>query len=196
MLFTFLLCEEVTDFELSPFYSYLNQLLLIRQQARTFQGTPCRTMVRKYLRKPEGILSNRAKLGDAIRAVKYEGISANKAAKRFNVGKSTLLRHLKNQNLTICPTTGAVSGFRKMGRSFVFDETEEESLVQCLRKCSEAFHGLTTSEIKTLAYVYAIRKNLKIPQAWRERKQVGTEWYRGFMRTHPDISAAKVDDAE
>ena len=71
---------------------------------------------------------------------------------------------------------------------FVFDEGQEVLLVECLLKASALYYGLSTSEVKSLAYKYAAQQNLNIPRSWVAAKQADSDWLSGFMKRHPNLS--------
>ncbi|KAF2884452.1 hypothetical protein ILUMI_21718 [Ignelater luminosus] len=53
--------------------------------------------------------------------------------------------------------------------------------------------GLTTSELKILAYELAVRNN-KQNTFSEEKGQAGKDWIQGFLRRHPDLSLRKPEN--
>ncbi|KAF2887993.1 hypothetical protein ILUMI_18180, partial [Ignelater luminosus] len=53
--------------------------------------------------------------------------------------------------------------------------------------------GLTTSELKKLAYELAVRNN-KQNKFSEEKGQAGKDWIQGFLRRHPDLSLRKPEN--
>lgn len=153
-------------------------------------------MVKNYRRKTEGV--NRQSLSDAVKAIKNDGMKIAHAAKEFKISVGVLNRNLKTGTLQLDSVTGKVIGIERKagGNTRIFDKSEEANLVQCLTRCSERFFGLTPLEIKALVYEYANIKRLKMPPVWKEKKQVGLDWYKSFMQSHPEFSARKIREME
>ena len=62
------------------------------------------------------------------------------------------------------------------------------SLANYLEKCSGMFHGLTTKNIRTLAYEMACLNRIEVPATWTEKQIAGREWLFGFLRRHETLA--------
>ncbi|XP_030754595.1 uncharacterized protein LOC115881307 [Sitophilus oryzae] len=54
-------------------------------------------------------------------------------------------------------------------------------------------YGLTKTEVRTLAYQYAIANNKPHPSSWDQNKIAGKEWLRQYLRRHGDLSLRKPE---
>ena len=70
----------------------------------------------------------------------------------------------------------------------VFSEEDETVLTSYLLKASAVFFGLTPLEVRKLAYQWAVKKNIKVPQKWLETEVAGVEWFSGFLKRNPELS--------
>lgn len=57
-----------------------------------------------------------------------------------------------------------------------------------LLKSADIYYGLSPKEVRKLAYDYARKLNLKIPQSWTARQMAGADWFSSFMKRHPTLS--------
>ncbi len=95
-------------------------------------------MVRNYVRKTDRFKWSTEDLERAAQAHKVDGESVRKAAAKYGVPNSTLLRFIKGN----CAT--GQSGRIKP----VFNAAQETELENYLIKCQEMAYGLTASSVK------------------------------------------------
>lgn len=57
-----------------------------------------------------------------------------------------------------------------------------------LKKGIEHYYGLSITELKEVAYEYALKVKVKVPQAWADMNMAGRQWYYGFMLRHKEFS--------
>ena len=50
------------------------------------------------------------------------------------------------------------------------------------------FHGLTTKNVRTLAYEMAFLNRIEMPATWTEKQIAGREWLFGFLRRHETLA--------
>ena len=72
--------------------------------------------------------------------------------------------------------------------SQIFNQEQETSLANYLEKCSCMFHGLTTKNVRTLAYEMAFLNRIEMPATWTEKQIAGREWLFGFLRRHETLA--------
>jgi hypothetical protein len=75
----------------------------------------------------------------------------------------------------------------------IFEKHMEESLAQYLLKCSSMFYGLSPKKTRQLAYQFAVRNSLKIPDTWKIKKMAGKDWFSAFLRRNPNLSIRKPE---
>ena len=73
----------------------------------------------------------------------------------------------------------------------MFTPQQELGLKKYLECAFDIHFGLTTQEIRKLAFEYAHYHKLKIPVTWTSNKSAGVEWQKAFLSRHPDISIWK-----
>lgn len=152
-------------------------------------------MVRKFQRKTDHGKTTPDVMLQAVRHVKLNGISCNKAAIKFGIPRNTLRRYMdkipekdiynNEQTVPSIPT-----GYWKNRQ--VFNEANEKELVNILQHASEIFFGLNQKEVRILSYQMAVKNNLTIPKSWTERKQAGSEWQIKFLEKHKNIHIRKA----
>lgn len=117
---------------------------------------------------------------NAIDAVKGGQMGWLKAAKLFNVPQATLRRRANDINKR------AKGCAKILGRfSTTFSEDEERDFVEHILLLESRLFGITTTEIKKLAFEFATKNG--IPNRFKARI-AGREWLRGFRMRHPEIS--------
>lgn len=123
---------------------------------------------------------NEQAMQNAIDAVKNNEMGWLKAATLFNVPQATLRRRANDINKR---AKGCV---KVLGRfSTTFSEDEEREFVEHILLLESRLFGITTKEIKELAFEYATKNG--IPNRFKDRS-AGREWLRGFRMRHPEIS--------
>lgn len=55
-------------------------------------------------------------------------------------------------------------------------------------KCSKIYYGLSISELKRLAYDFAIKCGIEYSPEWDEMKMAGRKWYEFFKKRHPSLT--------
>ena len=64
----------------------------------------------------------------------------------------------------------------------------QELLEEYLLKASALYYGLSTNEVKSLAFEYAAKLGLKIPNLWVATQKAGSDWLSGFIKRHPSLT--------
>ncbi|KAK0162410.1 hypothetical protein PV327_006190 [Microctonus hyperodae] len=145
-------------------------------------------MVRNYKRKGEQQKWSQESMQAAVDTV-VEGVMGYfKAATKFGVPQSTLERHVKlrrgNPTLQVKKTLGKYK--------CVFSEEQENELVDYLKNLEQRNCGLTSKEVRCLAYQLASRNNHDHPFN-KEEEIAGNDWFFGFRRRHPELAFRKSD---
>lgn len=133
-------------------------------------------MVRKYVRKTKA--PDKENLAKAL-VLHEEGLSIRKAARETGISHVTLSRAVNNK------------GYSKQHK--VFSTEMEEELVEYLLTCSRINHGLTTTDLKKLAYSFATSNQIKTPTSWSQHKSTGKDWAFSFLQRHKNISVRKLE---
>jgi len=69
----------------------------------------------------------------------------------------------------------------------IFSCDQEKELKAYAFQCSAMFYGLTTVEMRSLAYQTAKTNNIAMPDKWVENKIARKFWLYGFMKRNPDM---------
>lgn len=56
------------------------------------------------------------------------------------------------------------------------------------KKCCLLYHGLRITELKELAYQYAVKVQADYPESWAKDGMAGKHWYYSFMKRHRVLS--------
>lgn len=116
------------------------------------------------------------KLQEAIDKVQKGEISKRKAEAVYGVPRKTLSRHID----------GKVKKPGNLGRfGTVLGDEFENALVQHAIKLQHMLFGLSTTDIRQLAFELAERQKIKHPF---QNDKAGKTWLRGFLKRHPDLA--------
>lgn len=61
-----------------------------------------------------------------------------------------------------------------------------------LLKSAAMYYGLSTRDVRNLAYGFAKKLSLRVPAKWIENGRAGEDWFCGFMKRHPQLSLRKT----
>lgn len=136
-------------------------------------------MPSKYARKTNQQNWDPNSMAAAIEAVK-SGTSLQKAAKQHNVPATTLFRRLR--------MPAEFQMIKQLGRfRNVFSSEQENMIVEYILKMEGRLFGLTISDLKSLAYQFATRNNIK-HNFNDDKEQAGKDWVIGFLKRHKNLS--------
>ncbi|XP_042204018.1 MFS-type transporter clz9-like [Homarus americanus] len=139
-------------------------------------------MPRKYVRISNRGGWNTEAMQNAISAVKEKKMGVKAASKEFNVPKTTLRRRVKEKNKIATGSTKMLGPL-----TTVFSNEQEEELVAHILSMEDRFFGLTTRDVRYIAFQAEERNNLD----HKFNKTVGLagkDWLLGFLRRHPQLS--------
>ena len=100
-------------------------------------------------------------------AVEPGSLSLQAAAQEYTISKSSLPRKIK-----VNKETSYINLYFDEQHKYIFNKTQEDELSIYLRQASNMHYGLDVRETKQLAYQYAIKNDIKIPENWKRVKQL------------------------
>ncbi|XP_049796624.1 uncharacterized protein LOC126213079 [Schistocerca nitens] len=112
------------------------------------------------------------------------GKSFRGASKEFQVPLMTLKRYVRKQ----LSQDTEISYSSTYNKSQVVSTEEENSLCEYLKTASKLHHGLSAKSVRAFAYQFSSENKKKIPENWKKEGKAGNDWFRGFMRRHPELS--------
>lgn len=139
-------------------------------------------MPRKYVRKTDQQSWDSDNMLRAIDAVRNNEMGLLWASKTFSIPKSTLLRRIKDINNEATLNKKVLGSMRP-----VFSEEQEEELVDYLLDMEKRYYGLSTRDIRSLAFQYAEKNKLK-HSFNRDVGLAGVDWLSRFRKRHPEFS--------
>lgn len=141
-------------------------------------------MPRKHQRVTDRIFSADV-MKTATADVLSKKFSIRGSSREHNVKKSTLALYVRKAGLqgidNVCFSPKFIT-------SQVFTNEMEQALGNYLKTSSNMYHGLTPKSTRRLAYEFAEKNRLKIPEQWKANKMAGRDWFTGFMSRHLDLS--------
>ncbi|XP_055306968.1 uncharacterized protein LOC129571221, partial [Sitodiplosis mosellana] len=76
----------------------------------------------------------------------------------------------------------------------IFTPEQEDALVIYIKKCANHYYGLSISELRLLAYQFALKLGIAVPDNWQTAETAGIFWYYGFMERHKSLSLRKPEN--
>jgi len=108
------------------------------------------------------------------------GMGLNAASRHYGIPKPTIRRHRLGINKY------ATGDTKHRGGPCILPPDVENELVQHIKQLDELFFGVTTTELKKLAYQVSCAHGI---HRFSESKQSANKtWYYNFMRRHPELS--------
>ncbi|KAK7011209.1 flocculation protein FLO11 [Biomphalaria glabrata] len=145
---------------------------------------PChyKKMVRTYYRKTQRGSYGQQNLTEALKAI-ADGMPLNTVSETFKIPAKTLRRHrdTKVQN----PGSLVLGRYRSD-----FSKDQELDLVELITKMEQSLFGLSTLDVRKLAYEFATKLGIK-HRFNTEARMAGRDWLYGFLTRHPRLSIRK-----
>ena len=139
-------------------------------------------MVRTYLRKSRRAAYGADMLRRALESLSSSG-NVSEVSRRFGIPRRTLKRHRDKK------VKRPLSA--RMGRyDTVFPEKLETTLKDHILDMENRLYGLTTGDVRKLAFDLAEKANIQHPF---KNGVAGRDWLRGFMARHPEISLRRPE---
>lgn len=139
-------------------------------------------MVGKYERKSNRQSWNARDMELAVEAVQSGRMGWLKASKSFNVPHTTLRRRVQGKNKRV---KGIQKGLGRYDTTFTAEQ--EQEIVDYLKMIETRMYGLTTTELRKLAFNFA-EKNRIDHRFNKETQMAGWDWLKGFRERNPTIS--------
>lgn len=137
-------------------------------------------MPRKYIRKTDWGSVSYEELEKASVEVK-RGKSIRTVAKERKIGRSTLQRYMKKAEENREKSVG-YRGTAEARR--IFSEELEEELAENIRMLAESVHSLTPKRCREIAFEFAQKNNIPVPNNWGEQRLAGRDWLSSFIARH------------
>ena len=143
-------------------------------------------MVRNYKAKGKRRSWTSADIPAALRQLEH-GVSIRQVSDRTGIPKSTL-HDIKTQKYKHERRRGQCHP----GKYTVLSPDQERELSHYARELCASFFGMTSLEIRRLAYDFVEKNNIEHPFN-STTKMAGKDWFRGFLKRNPDISLRKPE---
>nr|XP_047137401.1 MFS-type transporter clz9-like [Hydra vulgaris] len=75
----------------------------------------------------------------------------------------------------------------------VFTDLQEGLLEQYVTKASDIYYGLSSKEVRKLAYQYGKVNSIKMPHNWSANGAAGEDWFSAYLRRHKKLSIKKPE---
>lgn len=73
----------------------------------------------------------------------------------------------------------------------VFSDEQETALMRYLLKTADMYYGLSTRDVRNLAFAFATKMETPMPKSWLSNRMAGIDWLLAFMKRHPILSLRK-----
>ena len=135
------------------------------------------TMPRTYTKKTDRVRTPLDVLTRASEAV-AQGGTYTSVAKEFSIDRMKLKRFIWKEKLQ-GPATSA--GYEYLSRlKSVFNDRQESDLAEHLKALCNRYYGLSVVKCRCLAYEFATKNNVNMPDNWARDGKAGVEWMMSF----------------
>lgn len=126
-------------------------------------------------------------IGAAVKRINEENVPIRQVSRGSGIDRMTLTRYKNKCNkddINGCQ----LSHVGYWGNRRVFTNEEEQLLTEYLKKLYRIYFGLTSEEVRKLAFEFAFKNNIGITFNWTKKQLAGIVWFQGFMKRQKDIS--------
>ncbi|GBP39102.1 hypothetical protein EVAR_27463_1 [Eumeta japonica] len=149
-------------------------------------------MVKTYKKKTNRGDWTQESMEKAVDAVIEGKMGYMLAAKTFSVPQTTLEIKVKASRENLAASSSASIKVPLGPKRPIFTEDEEKELCSYIIDMESRLYGLTTKDLKALAYNLAVKNNK--PHPFNVQKQeAGKDWVQGFLNRHPELSIRKPE---
>ena len=142
-------------------------------------------MVRTYIRiTDKGSSWSEDNMKRALEEIKSGSISMRKASVKYGIPRTTLLSRISRS------TAGPV--VNKGGFKPVFSSEMEEELRKHIIQLEKLFYGLSTNDLRRLAYEFAESNGIVHPFN-KNRRMAGKDWLQSFLKRQGDLSIRRPE---
>jgi transposase len=139
-------------------------------------------MVKLRARKTEKGLIPQCIFEEAAKKVLNKGKSIRRVADDYGMCHVTLSRYINKQRDNLVPKVGYNP------HNKVFSVKHEQVLVEYCKTSAKLYYGLTTKDLRKLAYQFAVQNDLKFHEKWNETELASEDWLTAFLRRNPQLS--------
>lgn len=120
-----------------------------------------------------------ANLKECLKAVKSGSMTQEKAAEKYNVSRRTINYKLKGKHSM------------KPGKPPIFSLEEAAQFFKCAVQMSDFGFPITEEDLHNIVKDY-VTKIGRIVKDFKEGNYPGTDWVKGFLKRHPELSVRIV----
>jgi hypothetical protein len=122
----------------------------------------------------------------AVHAVIVNKLSHKRAAKEYDIPRSSLIRYLQKVQ------TEGNGVERHIGRPCVLSGDQENDLSLVIQNMESRLFGLTLTDVRKVVYKYCVKH--EVSNNFSEKSAMaGRVWMEGFRRRHPELSLRKPE---
>jgi len=109
-----------------------------------------------------------------------ESKSVRSVAGEFEICHVSLNRYVNKLNASkLGQSSPPKCGYQPHTR--VFNSAQETLLSNYLKNCSDMYFGLSTGDVRKLAFEFASKLNIKVPLYWIQNESAGKHWFSNFL---------------
>ena len=118
----------------------------------------------------------------AAAEVLNSGKSVRSVARESGICHVSLYRFCEKMRRNENPTVG----YNPHNR--VFNSEQEGKLADYIKYSADLYFGLSTRDVRKLAYQCAMHYQLKFPGSWTETEMAGVDWLNAFLERNSTLS--------
>lgn len=117
--------------------------------------------------------------------------------KERTITKSRIIKQPPNsKRMTSPPSIANCPVFRHRSHQQIFSDQQEEELSTFVRDASDYYNGMTSKDVRILAFVYGVCNQVDLPIGWRNKHEASLVWCSGFTKRNKlslSVSSNRVD---
>lgn len=135
------------------------------------------------------VRANAEKIQQAVNEVLQHNMSIRSIAQSYNISKSHLARLVKEAKKL---PQGEFVYRPLIGNRKIFTQDQEQTLSEYLKLSAKMCFGLTTVQVRELAYQYAVKLDIA-PDKWLTKKIASVDWLKLFLKRNTTLAVRKPE---
>ncbi|KAK9736967.1 Tc5 transposase DNA-binding domain [Popillia japonica] len=122
----------------------------------------------------------------SIKEVAENQRSIRPVAEEYGINFMTLQRYVKKYEKA-GPNEGNKISTGYLKNRQILTPFQENELAVYVIECSRIYHGVSPKDLRQLAYQFARKNNVVVPDNWIKSESASSDWLTGFLKRHRHV---------